>query len=156
MRWLDESTFRVIRTRGSGAVLFGEWDAEAVLPSRGLTIRFLPSAALGPLATPRSIPWPAPGSLAACHTRAAVHHKTSPTLAPHSPGRFVHSPIPPVPESPSDEFVLSRCDVVLAPTVQDRFLPAVPVSAHRVDHLFDCSNCWNPGVFSGASTSSET
>src|SRR2546429_6223607 len=53
---------------------------------------------------------PAPGSPAACHTCAAVHHKTSPTLAPRSPGRFVHSPIPPGPESPSDEFVLSRCD----------------------------------------------
>jgi hypothetical protein len=40
-RWLDESTFRDIRhpqTRGSGAVLFGEWNAEAVLPSRGLIV----------------------------------------------------------------------------------------------------------------------
>jgi hypothetical protein len=41
VRRLDESTFRVIRhpqTRGSGAVLFGKWNAEAVLPSRGLIV----------------------------------------------------------------------------------------------------------------------
>src|SRR2546430_10895485 len=38
---LDESTFRVIRhsqTHGLGAVLFGKWNAEAVLPSRGLIV----------------------------------------------------------------------------------------------------------------------
>src|SRR2546430_3344947 len=69
----------------------------------------------------------------------AVGRKTSPILAPHSPRRLVHSPIPPVPESPSDEFVLLRCDAAPAPTAQDRFLPAVPASAHRGDHLFDCS-----------------
>ena len=39
--WLDESTFRAIRqpeTHGSGGVLFGKWNAEAVLPSRGLFV----------------------------------------------------------------------------------------------------------------------
>jgi hypothetical protein len=38
---LDESTFRVIRhpqIHGSGADLFGKWNAEAVLPSRGLIV----------------------------------------------------------------------------------------------------------------------
>jgi hypothetical protein len=38
---LDESIFRVIRhpqTHGSGAFLFGKWNAEAVLPSRGLIV----------------------------------------------------------------------------------------------------------------------
>lgn len=41
VRWLDESTLRVIghpQTNGSGAVLFGKWNAEAVLPSRGLIV----------------------------------------------------------------------------------------------------------------------
>jgi hypothetical protein len=41
VRGLDESTFRVIRhpqTRSSGTVLFGKWNAEAVLPSRGLIV----------------------------------------------------------------------------------------------------------------------
>src|SRR5882672_1017354 len=90
-------------------------------------------------ANPAPIPRPALGSPAPCHTCVAVHHETSPILARHSPARFVHSPIPHVPGSLSDEFVLSRCDAVPAPTAQDRFLPAAPVSAHRVDHLFDCS-----------------
>jgi len=41
VRRLDESTSRVIRhpqTHGSGAVLFGKWNAEAVLPLRGLIV----------------------------------------------------------------------------------------------------------------------
>jgi hypothetical protein len=41
VRRLDDSTFRVIRhpqTHGSGAFLFGKWNAEAVLPSRGLIV----------------------------------------------------------------------------------------------------------------------
>jgi hypothetical protein len=41
VRRLEESTFRVIRhtqTHGSGAVLFGKWNAEAVLPSRALIV----------------------------------------------------------------------------------------------------------------------
>src|SRR5271155_4213347 len=92
-----------------------------------------------PRATPRVIPRPAPGSLAACHTCATVAHRTSPILAPHSPARFVHSPIPPVPESPPDEFVLARCDAAPAPTARGRCAPAGPGSAHRVGHLFDCS-----------------
>src|SRR6202521_3769496 len=40
-RWHDERIFRVIRhpqTRGWGAVLFGEWNAEAALLSRGLIV----------------------------------------------------------------------------------------------------------------------
>src|SRR6202522_3290805 len=103
------------------------------------TIRLLGAAAPAPRATPFAIPRPAPGSLAACHTGAAADHKTSPTLAPRSPRRFVLSPTPPVPESPSDEFVLSRCDAAPAPTAPDRFAPAGPGSVHRVDHLFACS-----------------
>src|SRR5229473_7732436 len=102
-------------------------------------MRLLPTMAPEFRATPRSIPRPAPGSLAACHTWAAAGHKTSPTHALRLLRRFEHSPIPPGPESPSDEFVLARCDAAPAPTAQDRFVPAVPVSAHRVDHLFDCS-----------------
>jgi hypothetical protein len=41
VRRLDESISRVIRhsqTRGSGADFFGKWNAEAVLPSRGLIV----------------------------------------------------------------------------------------------------------------------
>jgi hypothetical protein len=41
VRRLDESASRVIRqpqTHGSGAVLFGKWNAEAVLPLRGLIV----------------------------------------------------------------------------------------------------------------------
>jgi hypothetical protein len=41
VRLLDEGTFRVIRhpkTHGSGAVQFAKWNAEAVLPSRGLIV----------------------------------------------------------------------------------------------------------------------
>jgi hypothetical protein len=40
-----------------------------------------------------------------------ARHKTSSILAPHSPGRFVPLPIPHVPGSRSDEFVLSRCEL---------------------------------------------
>src|SRR5256885_10860126 len=46
-------------------------------------------------------------------------------LAPHSPGRFVHSPNSLVPRSPSDEFLPSRYDAVTAPTAHGRFFAAL-------------------------------
>src|SRR5882762_11589662 len=39
------------------------------------------------------MPWPAPGSPAACHTWAVVHRKTSPTRVLRSPRPFEHSPV---------------------------------------------------------------
>src|ERR1017187_7644587 len=66
-------------------------------------------------------------------------HKTSPTRGLCSPRPCEHSPVQLAPGSPSNGFVLAHCDAVSAPIAQDRFAPVVPVSGHRVDHLFDCS-----------------
>src|SRR6202521_4803033 len=82
---------------------------------------------------------PAPGSPAACHTWAVVDHKTSPTRVLRSPRLFEQSPVQLAPELPSDGFALAHCDAAPAPIARDRFAPVVPVSVHRVDHLFDCS-----------------
>src|SRR5258708_6464315 len=89
-------------------------------------------------ATPRSIQRLAPGSPAACHTWAAVHHKTSPTPALRSPRPFEHSSVRPALGLPSDGFALAHCDAAPAPTTRGRFAAVLPVFAHRVDHLFDC------------------
>src|SRR6201982_4031442 len=91
-----------------------------------------------PRATPRVIPRPAPGSPAACHTWAAAAHKTSPTRVPRSPRPFEHAPVRPAHGSPSGGFALAHYDAAPAPTARHRFVPAVPVSAHRVARLFDC------------------
>jgi hypothetical protein len=82
---------------------------------------------------------PVHGSPAVCHTRAAVHHKTSPTRVLRSPRPFEHSPVQLAPGLLSDGFALAHCDAAPAPIARDRFAPVVPVSAHRVDPLFDCS-----------------
>ena len=49
---------------------------------------------------------PAPGSPAACHTWAAVHHKTSPTRVLRSPRPFERLPVQLAPGLPSDGFAL--------------------------------------------------
>src|SRR5438445_11874011 len=90
-------------------------------------------------ATRCSMQRPVPGSPAPCHTWAVVHRKISPTRVLRSPRPFEHSPVPLAPGLPSDEFALVHCDAAPAPIARDRFAPVVPMSAHRVDHLFDCS-----------------
>jgi hypothetical protein len=58
---------------------------------------------------------------------------------PRSLRPFEYAPVRLAHGSPSKWIALVRCDAALAPTAPDRFAPAVPVSAHRVDHLSDCS-----------------
>src|SRR4029077_2681023 len=102
-------------------------------------IRLLGAAVPEPRATPRAIPRPAPGSPAVCRTWAGAAHKTSPTRVRRSLRPFAHAPVRHAHGSLSGGFALAHCDAAPAPTAPDRFAPAVPVSAHRVDRLFDCS-----------------
>src|ERR1700730_10098594 len=87
---------------------------------------------------------PAPGSPVACHTWAAVDHKTSPTRVLRLPRPCEHSPVQLAPGLPSDGFALAHCDAVSAPIARDRCVPVMPMSAHRVDHLLYCSCCSSP------------
>jgi len=81
---------------------------------------------------------PAPGTCWRA-TLGSAGHKTSQTLAPAftRPGSCTHQSARAPNHRQMNLCFALRCR--LAPTAQDRFLPAVPVSALRADHLFECS-----------------